>query len=50
MIDEELREFKDKQYKFVRKNINNHKLNSITGWIDSAKKDVQSIRSRKLRY
>ena len=50
MIDEALREFKDKQYKFVRKNINNHKLNPITGWTDSVKYDVQSMRNRKKRY
>ena len=50
MIDEALREFKDNQYKFVRKHINNHKLNPITGWIDSVKYDVQSMRNRKIRY
>jgi|TARA_B110000908_G_scaffold105386_1_gene124104 hypothetical protein len=49
-MDNGLRKFKDRQYKFVKENINNHKLNSVTGWVDSAKKDVQSIRSRKLRY
>ena len=50
MIDEALREFKDNQYKFVRKHINNHKLNPITGWIDSVKYDVQSMRNRKIIY
>jgi hypothetical protein len=49
-MKETLREFKDKQYKFVRDNINNHKLNSLTGWIDLAKVDLQKTRKKKKRY
>ena len=50
MEKQTLREFKDKQYKFVRDNINNHKLNSVTGWIDSSKKDLQKTKNQKKRY
>ncbi len=49
-MKETLREFKEKQYKFVKKNINNHKLNSLTGWIDSSKKDLQKTKNQKKRY
>lgn len=49
-MDNTLREFKDKQYKFVKENINNHKLNPITGWTDSPKKDLQKTKHQKKRY
>jgi len=50
MVEETLREFKDRQYKYVRDNIKDHRLNSLTGWIDLVKNDVQTIRNRKKRY
>ncbi len=49
-MKETLREFKDKQYKFVKDNINNHKLNALTGWIDLAKVDLQKTKKQKKRY
>ena len=48
-MDNTLREFKDKQYNFVKENTNNHKLNPITGWIDSPKKDLQKTKHQKKR-
>ena len=49
-MKETLREFKDKQYKFVKDNINNHKLNALTGWIDLAKVDLQKTKKQTKRY
>ena len=45
-MKETLSVFKDKQYKFVKDNINNHKLNSLTGWIDLANVDLQKTKKQ----